>query len=82
MAQDPERTVMTPAGMSHPRLIRPKAIYIAAGRGQKETRLAAIAEQQAFRAAHREAKRRWMDGDREVVFPAGTYWCAFTTAPR
>ena len=48
--------------------------HIAAGRGQKEARLAAIAELRAFRAAHREAKRRWVEGDRDVVFPAGTYW--------
>ncbi len=48
--------------------------HIAAGRGQKEARLAAIAELRAFRAAHREAKRRWTGGDRDVVFPAGTYW--------
>ncbi len=34
--------------------------HIAAGRGQKEARLAAIAELRAFRAAHREAKRRWV----------------------
>ncbi len=48
--------------------------HIAAGRGQKEARIAAIAELRAFRAAHREAKRRWTGGDRDVVFPAGTYW--------
>ena len=48
--------------------------HIAAGRGQKEARLAAIAELKAFRADHREAKRQWMDGDRDTLFPAGTYW--------
>ncbi len=47
---------------------------IAAGRGQTEARIAAILELQAFRAAYREAKRRWCAGERDVVFPAGTYW--------
>lgn len=48
--------------------------HIAAGRGQVEARLAAIARLVKFRQEHREAKRRWMAGDRAVVFPAGTYW--------
>ena len=50
------------------------APHIAAGRGNCEERIAAIRELQAFRIAHREAKARWMAGDRDVVFPAGTYW--------
>lgn len=48
--------------------------HIAAGRGQTEARIAAIAELRQFRADHREAKARWTSGDRAVVFPAGTYW--------
>jgi putative transposase len=48
--------------------------HIAAGRGQKEARLAAIAELVQFRTAHRAAKEKWIAGDRDVVFPAGTYW--------
>jgi REP element-mobilizing transposase RayT len=48
--------------------------HIAAGRGQKEARLAAIARLVEFRQKHREAKARWVAGDRSVVFPAGTYW--------
>jgi putative transposase len=47
---------------------------IAAGRGQTEARVAAIKELQEFRAAHAEAKARWCRGERDVVFPAGTYW--------
>jgi hypothetical protein len=31
-------------------------------------------ELRAFRAAHREARLRWCGGDREAVFPAGTWW--------
>lgn len=50
------------------------APHIAAGRGQTEARLAAIEELQAFRAAHAAAKERWCRGERDVVFPAGTYW--------
>ncbi|MCZ7681754.1 MAG: hypothetical protein M5U28_24355 [Sandaracinaceae bacterium] len=48
--------------------------HIAAGRGQTEARLAAIAELLQLRADHRAAKARWRAGDRDVVFPAGTYW--------
>jgi REP element-mobilizing transposase RayT len=48
--------------------------HIAAGRGQTEARLAAIARLLEFRQKHREAKARWVAGDRNVVFPAGTYW--------
>lgn len=48
--------------------------HIAAGRGMTEARIAAIRELQQFRADHREAKRRWIAGERDVVFPAGTYW--------
>lgn len=48
--------------------------HIAAGRGQTAARLAAIAELKEFRAAHRAAKERWIAGNRDVVFPPGTYW--------
>lgn len=48
--------------------------HIKAGRGETEARLGAIERLQEFRAEHREAKRRWCAGEREVVFPAGTYW--------
>ena len=48
--------------------------HIAAGRGQKDARLAAIARLLEFRQKHREAKARWVAGDRAVIFPAGTYW--------
>ena len=48
--------------------------HIAAGRGQTEARIAAIAELLQFRADHRAAKARWIAGERDVVFPAGTYW--------
>jgi len=48
--------------------------HVAAGRGQEEARIAALKELVAFRNAHAAAKARWMNGDREVVFPPGTYW--------
>ena len=48
--------------------------HIAAGPGQTEARIAAIEQLVEFRRRHREAKRRWCAGDRDVVFPAGTYW--------
>jgi len=48
--------------------------HIKAGRGETEARLGAIERLQEFRAEHREAKRRWCAGERDVVFPAGTYW--------
>ena len=48
--------------------------HIKAGRGRTEERVAAIERIKTFRADHREAKRRWCAGERDVVFPAGTYW--------
>jgi hypothetical protein len=35
-----------------------------------------------FRADHREAKVRWIAGERDVVFPAGTYWMRVHHAAR
>jgi len=37
-------------------------------------RKAAIARQRAFLEAYREAYQLWKAGDREVLFPPGTYW--------
>ena len=48
--------------------------HVAAGPGQTEARIAAIERLVEFREKHREAKRRWCAGDRDVVFPRGTYW--------
>ena len=48
--------------------------HVAAGPGQTEARIAAIEQLVEFRRKHREAKRRWCAGDRDVVFPRGTYW--------
>ncbi len=50
------------------------APHIAAGRGQADARKAAIARLRAFRADYRDALARWVAGDRDVVFPAGSYW--------
>jgi len=48
--------------------------HVAAGPGQTEARIAALQQLIEFRRRHREAKRRWCAGDRDVVFPAGTFW--------
>ncbi|HEY8427545.1 MAG TPA: hypothetical protein VIL20_04190 [Sandaracinaceae bacterium] len=48
--------------------------HLAAGRGHTAERIAAIEELREFRAAHALAKARWIAGDRDVVFPAGTFW--------
>jgi putative transposase len=56
--------------------------HIAAGRGQTEARIAALTELMQFRADHREAKARWRAGERDVVFPAGTYWMRVHHAAR
>lgn len=46
----------------------------ATGRGySKDIRLEAIAKLRAFRTSYREALRKWREGDRSVLFPAGTY---------
>ena len=48
--------------------------HVAVGPGQTEARIAAIERLVEFREKHREAKRRWCAGERDVVFPAGTHW--------
>lgn len=40
----------------------------------KAERLRAIRALKAFRAAYRAAWQRWMSGDRDAVFPRGTWW--------
>ena len=46
---------------------------VKAGRGQKEALIAALRERRIFRANYRAALKLWCGGDREVVFPPGTY---------
>ena len=46
--------------------------HVAAGRGQTEARVAALARLVDFRRRYRDALRRWCAGDRSVVFPHGT----------
>jgi len=46
----------------------------APGRGRAEAGRAAASALQTFRALYREALRRWQSLDRDVVFPAGTWW--------
>jgi putative transposase len=53
--------------------IRDRNPALAAGRGQTAARLEGIRTLRAFRAAHRAALDRWRHGDRDVVFPAGTW---------
>ena len=44
----------------------------ASGRGQRQVFFEAIRQLRAFRHAYREAMKQWVQGHREVVFPAGT----------
>jgi putative transposase len=46
----------------------------AVGSGQHEARRASIARRGKFQADYRHALERWCAGDRDVLFPAGTYW--------
>ncbi len=47
----------------------------------KADRIAAIRALQAFRQQYYEALAAWRDGNREVLFPAGTWWmCKFAGA--
>ena len=62
----PYRASRTP---EEPGRLRP---HLAAGCPQ--VRRAGKIRLKAFRASHRECKQSWCAGDREVVFPAGTYW--------
>ncbi len=40
----------------------------------EKSRKLLLAELVAFRIAHRQAWERWRHGDREVLFPVGSYW--------
>ena len=44
----------------------------ASGRGQREVFFEAVRQLRAFRQVYREAIAHWVQGNREVVFPAGT----------
>ncbi|MFK7990114.1 MAG: transposase [Sandaracinaceae bacterium] len=48
--------------------------HVKAGRGQTEARMNALARRAVFLSDYASALARWCGGDREVVFPAGTYW--------
>ncbi|MFK7988997.1 MAG: transposase [Sandaracinaceae bacterium] len=47
---------------------------VKAGRGQTEARMAALTKRAVFRQDYAAALSLWCAGDRQVVFPAGTYW--------
>lgn len=47
---------------------------VKAGRGQTEARAAALARRATFSADYAAALGRWCGGERDVLFPAGTYW--------
>ena len=47
---------------------------LAAGRGLRRALREGIRALRAFRLAYREALRRWQQGDRNVLFPYGTWW--------
>ncbi len=66
LAQDPLASV----GDTFPTFARNPTIC---GR-DTERRIARIRGLQAFRHAYRVALDRWRDGDREAVFPYGSYW--------
>lgn len=65
LATDPESR---PSRAERPRRVRP---HIAA-RDPKQ-RVEALRAMTSFRAAHRAARQRFRAGDREVIFPEGTY---------
>ncbi len=44
----------------------------ATGRGQRQVFFEAVRQLRAFRKAYRDAMAQWVQGHREVVFPAGT----------
>lgn len=52
--------------------IRKRNPTFAVGPGKREAYVKAVEELRAFRRAYREAFARWREGERRVVFPAGT----------
>jgi putative transposase len=57
-----------------PEPIRKMNPTFAAGRGQVDMRITAARAVKTFRAAYRSALEKWCKGDRDVVFPEGTWW--------
>lgn len=47
-----------------------------AAAGDRPAQAMAIAAHRHFRRAYRDALARWCDGDRDAVFPYGTWWLA------
>jgi putative transposase len=48
----------------------------------KWRRIAALRDHASFQQAYREARQRWKDGDRETIFPHGTYLLRHTASVR
>jgi REP element-mobilizing transposase RayT len=46
----------------------------APGRGQVDAARSAVSALRTFRSLYRQALARWQDLERDVVFPAGTWW--------
>jgi hypothetical protein len=44
--------------------------------GARDRVVAAVVRFQAFLAEYRDARMRWLDGSKRIVFPRGTYWLA------
>jgi REP element-mobilizing transposase RayT len=66
--------------LKHNRLDRPRSTTVrgtlsptVAG-ADEAIRRAALARRREFLAEYRDAYTRWREGDRDVVFPPGTYW--------
>lgn len=53
--------------------LRDRNPTFAVGRGNREAYIAAAAEVREFRREYRCAMREWRAGQRDVVFPCGTY---------
>ncbi len=54
--------------------LRSRNPVLKAGRGMLQALQKGIAALREFRKAYRKALKRWLDGERDVQFPYGTWW--------
>ncbi|HRI71825.1 MAG TPA: transposase [Polyangium sp.] len=68
------KTISPETRAKTPEPIRKRNPTFAAGRGHRDIAAAAARVVTAFRSAYRAALERWRERDRNVEFPAGTWW--------
>lgn len=70
------RAIRLQSWQAAPQSVEPRRNLRPRFAGPRAVLLKAIERFRAFVAAYRDARKRWVDGAGQVVFPRGTYWLA------